>query len=132
MQMKCLILILNPNFLGKTHFCFRFSNSLCESRGHSDTFIYGCTSGVPHRFNNHANKAFDVLTTMWRNKHLCDVVLGIAGTDVEIECHRNILASCSPYFYAMFRNDLAESSSDKIMLHVSDRQTHFHDTLAYM
>ena len=47
------------------------------------------------------------------NKHrrdclkLCDVVLKIG--DEHIPSHRAVLAACSPYFYAMFTNDLMES-----------------------
>ena len=91
----------------------------CSASGSWSTFASCVSSGVPQRFSNHPSKAFDMLAHMWRNKHLCDVILGVAGTEVEIECHRNVLASSSPYFYAMFRNDLAESHSNRIMLHVS-------------
>ncbi|XP_063719998.1 kelch-like protein 3 [Symsagittifera roscoffensis] len=94
----------------------------CSASGSWSTFASCVSSGVPQRFSNHPSKAFDMLAHMWRNKHLCDVILGVAGTEVEIECHRNVLASSSPYFYAMFRNDLAESHSNRIMLHEVDAQ----------
>ena len=49
---------------------------------------------------------------------LCDVTL-LAG-DVEILAHRAVLASCSPYFYAMFTAEMAESKAKKVTLQQID------------
>ena len=53
-----------------------------------------------------------------RQKLLCDVLV-VAG-DTEISAHRAVLASCSPYFYAMFTGELAESKADRIVLQEID------------
>jgi kelch-like protein 2/3 len=39
----------------------------------------------------------------------------LVAEDVEIPAHRNILASCSPYFYAMFTS-FEEKGKDKIKI----------------
>lgn len=49
---------------------------------------------------------------------LCDVTL-LAG-DIEILAHRAVLASCSPYFYAMFTAEMAESKAKKVTLQQID------------
>lgn len=38
---------------------------------------------------------------------------------VEIPAHRAILASCSPYFYAMFTGDMAEARQKQIYIQVN-------------
>jgi kelch-like protein 2/3 len=99
-------------------------NTLSESdeAAESDSNCAGGSFAIshPHRHHNHANKAFEALTAMWRKRHMCDVTLVVAGVDQQIPCHRTVLAACSPYFYAMFGNDLAESYSGRVMLHEVD------------
>lgn len=48
-----------------------------------------------------------------RQKLLCDVTL--VADSMEIPAHKMILASCSPYFYAMFTS-FEESKQDRITL----------------
>ena len=45
---------------------------------------------------------------------LCDVTL-VAG-DLEVRCHKSVLASCSQYFFAMFTNEMSESKASRIEL----------------
>ncbi|MBN3305873.1 KLHL3 protein, partial [Amia calva] len=52
---------------------------------------------------------------------LCDVLL--AAEDVEIPAHRVVLASCSPYFYAMFTGDMSESKAQRVEIKDVDGQT---------
>ncbi|KAK7112668.1 kelch-like protein 2 [Littorina saxatilis] len=66
----------------------------------------------------HAQKAFELLNQMRKSGLLCDVTLKVGG--VEVSAHKNILASCSQYFYAMFTGDLAESKADCITLQEID------------
>ena len=54
----------------------------------------------------------------FRQKLLCDVIL--CADEIEICAHRAVLAACSPYFYAMFTGDLAESKSEKIFIQEVD------------
>ena len=49
---------------------------------------------------------------------LCDVVLRI-GID-SIPAHRVVLASVSPYFYAMFNDDMVEKLQQEVTLHDVD------------
>ena len=49
---------------------------------------------------SHPTHALESLHSMRRSRLLTDVVL-TAG-DVEVPAHKNMLAACSPYFYAMF------------------------------
>lgn len=56
------------------------------------------------------NKLFEFL----QKEILCDVVIK-AGTK-SIKCHRNVLASCSPYFQAMFTSQLSESKQHIITI----------------
>jgi len=54
---------------------------------------------------------------IFRQKQLCDVIL--VADDVEIHAHRMVLASCSPYFYAMFTS-FEESRQARITLQSVD------------
>ena len=42
----------------------------------------------------------------------------LQSSDVDIRCHRNVLAAASDYFNAMFRCDLKESTSDTIQMNM--------------
>lgn len=44
----------------------------------------------------------------------------LIADEQEILAHRCVLAACSPYFYAMFVGELAESNSDRITLQEID------------
>ncbi|XP_054722105.1 kelch-like protein 8 [Uloborus diversus] len=63
------------------------------------------------------NKLFEFL----EKGILCDVVIQ-AGSK-SIKCHRNVLASCSPYFQAMFTSPLAESKQHVITIGDIDETT---------
>ncbi len=65
-----------------------------------------------------------VLTSMseYRDrKELCDITL--CTEDCELHAHRIVLACCSPYFSAMFRNRHRESKQDRIDLMGIDSQS---------
>ena len=49
----------------------------------------------------HGSKCLDGLSGLQKNGILTDVTL-VAG-NTQIKAHKNVLAACSPYFYAMFR-----------------------------
>ncbi|XP_013399272.1 kelch-like protein 3 [Lingula anatina] len=69
---------------------------------------------APYRHPHHTQKAFDVLNMMRKQALLCDVLIIVDGK--EIPAHKSVLSSCSPYFYAMFTNDLSEARSNRVML----------------
>lgn len=57
--------------------------------------------------------SFCIYLHLSRQNLLCDVVLVAEG--IEIPAHKMVLASCSPYFYAMFTG-FEESRQDRITL----------------
>ncbi|GFT95710.1 kelch-like protein 8 [Nephila pilipes] len=63
------------------------------------------------------NKLFEFL----QKEILCDVI--IQAGKKSIKCHRNVLASCSPYFQAMFTSSLAESKQNVITIGDIDETT---------
>jgi kelch-like protein 20 len=60
-----------------------------------------------HISDKHPKHVLEALDGLRQCKELCDVVLNV-GSRV-LYAHRVILASCSPYFKAMFTGELAES-----------------------
>ena len=61
----------------------------------------------PYRNPECHSKSFQVMNTLREQNQLCDVILK-AGAN-EIPAHRVVLASSSPYFFAMFTSELSES-----------------------
>uniref|UniRef100_A0A182NTY3 BTB domain-containing protein n=1 Tax=Anopheles dirus TaxID=7168 RepID=A0A182NTY3_9DIPT len=70
------------------------------------------TTGA-YRNNIHTQRSFEAMNMMREQNLLCDVVLVAEG--IEIPAHKMVLASCSPYFYAMFTG-FEESRQDRITL----------------
>ncbi|XP_058121603.1 ring canal kelch homolog [Anopheles ziemanni] len=70
------------------------------------------TTGA-YRNNIHTQRSFEAMNMMREQNLLCDVVLVADG--IEIPAHKMVLASCSPYFYAMFTG-FEESRQDRITL----------------
>eukprot|EP00112_Aurelia_sp_Birch-Aquarium-sp1_P005308 Seg160.4 transcript_id=Seg160.4/GoldUCD/mRNA.D3Y31 product="Kelch-like protein 3" protein_id=Seg160.4/GoldUCD/D3Y31 len=68
----------------------------------------------PFKNKEHHRGAFIVLKTMREQHVLTDVAIS-AGSK-EIRAHRAVLASASPYFYAMFTADLSESKQEVVTL----------------
>ncbi|XP_055386217.1 ring canal kelch protein-like isoform X5 [Condylostylus longicornis] len=66
-----------------------------------------------YRNNQHTSKSFETMNEMRKQNLLCDVTLIADG--MEISAHKMVLASCSPYFYAMFTG-FEESRQDRITL----------------
>lgn len=60
---------------------------------------------------------------------LTDVI--ICTDDCEFPCHRNVLASSSPYFKAMFCNNFIESIQDRVTLMGVSSDT-FHQIITYV
>nr|UZH44864.1 kelch-like protein [Carassius gibelio]WEX30254.1 Kelch-like protein 3-A [Carassius gibelio] len=66
-------------------------------------------------------KAFRLMNDLRSRRMLCDVLL-VAG-EVEVPAHRVVLASCSPYFCAMFTGDMSESKAHHVEIRDVDGQT---------
>ena len=69
--------------------------------------------GILH-IEEHLREAFTIMNTLRNHQELCDIVLCVGN--IKIHAHRLVLASCSPYFYAMFTNNLAESKQSVVTL----------------
>ncbi|ETN63611.1 ring canal kelch protein [Anopheles darlingi] len=76
------------------------------------------TTGA-YRNNIHTQRSFEAMNMMREQNLLCDVVLVAEG--IEIPAHKMVLASCSPYFYAMFTG-FEESRQDRITLQGVDHR----------
>nr|XP_003219460.1 PREDICTED: kelch-like protein 38 [Anolis carolinensis] len=61
-----------------------------------------------------SNELLKQLNVLRQNRILTDVVL--CTSNIEIPCHRNVLASSSPYFKAMFCNNFKESHQETVNL----------------
>lgn len=68
----------------------------------------------PRSAEQHFRRAFVRLAEMRHRAELCDVTILVDGE--EIPAHRAILASCSPYFHAMFTSRMAECGQDRVEL----------------
>ncbi|XP_054841217.1 kelch-like protein 38 [Eublepharis macularius] len=66
------------------------------------------------RDQNFSSELLKQLNVLRQNRDLTDVIL--CTSDIEIPCHKNVLASSSPYFKAMFCNNFIESSQEKVSL----------------
>ncbi|XP_055303872.1 ring canal kelch homolog isoform X2 [Sitodiplosis mosellana] len=70
------------------------------------------TTGT-YQNDEHTFKCFKAMNEMRKGNLFCDVTL--IAENMEIPAHKMVLASCSPYFYAMFSgSDFEESHQDKI------------------
>ena len=72
----------------------------------------------PYRSPECHNKSFQVMNTLREQNQLCDVLLKAA--DNEIPAHRVVLASSSPYFFAMFTGELSESRQTVVTMREID------------
>uniref|UniRef100_A0A8C6YY89 Kelch like family member 17 n=1 Tax=Nothoprocta perdicaria TaxID=30464 RepID=A0A8C6YY89_NOTPE len=75
---------------------------------------------VSHNSKRHYHDAFVCMNRMRQRGLLCDIVLHVGPK--EIKAHKVVLASCSPYFHAMFTNEMSESRQTHVTLHDIDPQ----------
>jgi hypothetical protein len=86
-----------------------------ESKAGFFPLLQSSHGGRPsYRNPSHPARALDVLQQMRKSKELTDVTL--AAGDVEVAAHKNVLAACSPYFFAMFTGFMEEKTKDRIAL----------------
>ncbi|KPP57561.1 hypothetical protein Z043_124701, partial [Scleropages formosus] len=75
---------------------------------------------ISHNSKRHYHDSFVSMSRMRQRGLLCDIVLHVASK--EIKAHKVVLASCSPYFHAMFTNEMSESRQTHVTLHDIDPQ----------
>ncbi|KAJ8371039.1 hypothetical protein SKAU_G00110670 [Synaphobranchus kaupii] len=75
---------------------------------------------VSHNSKRHYHDSFVSMNRMRQRGLLCDIVLHVGSK--EIRAHKVVLASCSPYFHAMFTNEMSESQQTHVTLHDIDPQ----------
>lgn len=63
-------------------------------------------------------QVFGTMNSLRKRKELCDIILNVDTR--QIFAHRIVLASFSPYFYAMFTTDLAEKRQSSVTLKAID------------
>ncbi len=78
-------------------------------------------AGIAFTAEGHASRLLDKMSTLRKDRRLCDVVLKIG--EKEICAHRLVLSACSSYFCAMFTNSMLESSMETITLTDLDEST---------
>ncbi|XP_072167277.1 kelch-like protein 24 [Diadema setosum] len=69
---------------------------------------------VLERGNGHSSRLFRGLYDLWKDNQLTDVTLKVENRS--FRCHRNVLASTSPYFHRMFCSNMQESRSKVVAL----------------
>ncbi|XP_041130246.1 kelch-like protein 17 isoform X3 [Polyodon spathula] len=75
---------------------------------------------IAHNSKRHYHDSFVSMNRMRQRGVLCDIVLHVGAK--EIKAHKVVLASCSPYFHAMFTNEMSESRQTHVTLHDIDPQ----------
>lgn len=66
--------------------------------------------------SSHPFQCLNGLSTLRNDKKLCDVVIEVDDGS-EFHAHRAVLASCSPYFFAMFCGDMKETGRPSVTIH---------------
>ncbi|XP_077998525.1 kelch-like protein 17 [Glandiceps talaboti] len=73
---------------------------------------------VTHVSTSHCQDAFVAMYRMRQRGVLCDITLKVGLG--RIPAHKLVLASCSPYFQAMFTSDMSECRQPEITMHDVD------------
>ncbi|XP_038056903.1 kelch-like protein 8 isoform X2 [Patiria miniata] len=68
--------------------------------------------------HTHWQDSFHVLRDLYERRALCDVTLAVGSA--RLQCHRLVLACCSPYFQAMLTSEMRESREDVVPIHDID------------
>lgn len=76
------------------------------------------TTQICHQVAEHSANAFAAINRMRLSQQLCDVTISIGQST--LHAHKVVLAACSPYFHAMFNNDMAERTKTDVTIHDLD------------
>ncbi|KAK7904777.1 hypothetical protein WMY93_017384 [Mugilogobius chulae] len=73
---------------------------------------------LDYTVESHASKCLSAMDQFRRQEALCDLVLHVAYKDtvVDFKVHKVVLASCSPYFRAMFTSHFRECDASEVTL----------------
>eukprot|EP00064_Thunnus_orientalis_P010547 superscaffoldBa00001441_g10573 len=73
---------------------------------------------LDYTVETHASKSLKVMDEFRRQEMLCDLVLHVTYKErtVDFKVHRVVLASCSPYFRAMFTSSFKECRASEVTL----------------
>ena len=80
---------------------------------------------ISHNSKRHYHDSFVSMNRMRQRGLLCDIVLHVSNK--EIKAHKVVLASCSPYFHAMFTSKFKFTLSSFIPKHAAS----FHFDLCF-
>lgn len=118
MQVRLLTLPLGLADLKHTSFDLSvseyFSFSAASAGGCGDSLQNAASPQFQFLAADHANSLLSCMKMLRDSRVLCDITLCV-GED-EFPAHRVVLASCSPYFNAMFTNQHVESRQNRITL----------------
>lgn len=88
-------------------------SSLASEEGSPDEEMSSSKSAVePLKDPGNMERIFSSMDALRKDKVLCDVLLCAEGE--EFPCHKVVLASCSPYFKAMFTTAMAEKEQHRV------------------
>ncbi|XP_069073040.1 kelch-like ECH-associated protein 1A [Pleurodeles waltl] len=73
---------------------------------------------LDYTLDEHPIKAFERMDELRKNSELCDARLRVnhCGHEETFQVHKLVLASCSPYFKAMFTNNFRECHAEEITI----------------
>ncbi|KAF3845050.1 hypothetical protein F7725_008213 [Dissostichus mawsoni] len=73
---------------------------------------------LDYTVETHASRSLEVMEEFRRQEMLCDLVLHVTYKErtVDFKVHRVVLASCSPYFRAMFTSSFKECRASEVTL----------------
>ncbi|KAJ8348048.1 hypothetical protein SKAU_G00266370 [Synaphobranchus kaupii] len=73
---------------------------------------------LDYTIESHASRALQMMDELRQSELLCDLVLRVSykDTSVDFKVHKVVLASCSPYFKAMFTSDFRECHASEVTL----------------
>ncbi|XP_040273579.1 kelch-like ECH-associated protein 1A isoform X2 [Bufo bufo] len=88
---------------------------------HSTTIAVPSMKGhgyLDYTIENHSSKAFEKMDELRKNNQLCDVLIKVIynGHEEHFPVHKIVLASCSPFFRAMFTNNFRECYAKEVTI----------------
>ncbi|KAM4810078.1 kelch-like ECH-associated protein 1A [Rhinophrynus dorsalis] len=73
---------------------------------------------LDYTIEHHTSNAFEKMDELRRNNQLCDVLIRVSynGQEEDFYVHKVVLASCSPFFRAMFTNNFRECHAREVTI----------------